>query len=153
MVIRPVEANDRDTFLRLCNEFYSSGATKREYDRVLAIKTFDYILSKHENLWGYIIAEDESGLPIGYTLVTSYWCNEDGGNVLIIDEVYVDRAHRNQGYGRKMIDWVVNEFKDKVVSVTLEVMYDNLAAKRLYSQLGFSPDGFEVMTYNMKGIE
>ena len=86
MHVRYFSENDEDTFLRLCGEFYNSHATLRPYDAQIAEKTFRRVIDHHENLWGYLIFEEEGGPAAGYGLLTTYWCNEEGGNVLLLDE-------------------------------------------------------------------
>ncbi|MEG1613833.1 MAG: GNAT family N-acetyltransferase [Clostridia bacterium] len=146
MEVRPIEAADKETFLAQCKSFYSVGATSRGYDQKLAEKTFDYLMCRHENLWGYMMDDRDSGLPVGYALITSYWCNEEGGNVIILDELYIDSVNRHKGYGKLFLEWIENEFKDRIVSITLEVLADNLIAKDLYHKLGYLEDGFVTMT-------
>lgn len=149
MKVRPITEADSDVFLRLCEEFYNSCATIRAYDEEITKKTFNYLMSKHENLWGYLLTEGEDDAPVGYALLTSYWCNEDGGNVIIVDEIYVNAANQHKGMGHQFLEWAENEFKDKAVSITLEVLTTNATAIALYSKLGYTPDGFEVMTKKM----
>lgn len=146
MTVRSLEKSDRSTFMRLCEDFYDSGATSRGYIKEIAAKTFDYLMCKHENLWGYIMEDKDSSEAVGYTLITSYWCNEDGGNVIILDELYINSELRHKGYGRQFMDWIEAEFKDRAVSITLEVLTTNTAAKQLYAKLGYAEDGFQVLT-------
>ncbi|HPD02075.1 MAG TPA: GNAT family N-acetyltransferase [Eubacteriales bacterium] len=150
MEIREIEEPDRQTFLKLCESFYSSGATTRGYDAAIAEKTFKYIISKHENLWGYLLIDKDSSQAIGYALLTSYWCNEDGGNVIILDELFIDTVNRHKGYGKMLLDWAETEFKDKAVSITLEVLTTNVAAKQLYAKLGYVEDGYQVLTKRLQ---
>lgn len=146
MIVRPIEYNDKETFFRLVKEFYNSCATIRAYDEVITSKTFDYLMSKHENLWGYLMVDSDTAEPVGYALLTSYWCNEDGGNVVVLDEVYITTKNQHKGYGHQFLQWIEQEFRDKAVSITLEVLTSNNNAKQLYSKLGYSEDGFEVLT-------
>lgn len=146
MIVRPIEKGDKEVFFELNKEFYSSNATHRGFDEGLTDKTFEYIISRHENLWGYMIIDKDTKLPIGYALLTSYWCNEDGGNVIILDELYVNYASRHKGYAKKLLDYMEEEFKNKAVSITLEVVTTNIPAKNLYEKLGYTEDGFEVLT-------
>ncbi len=146
MKVRPFENDDEPTFLRLCEEFYNSGATARGYDESIALKTFRYIMSKHENLWGYFMLDAETQQIVGYSLLTSYWCNEDGGNVIILDELYICPVDRHRGYGQLFLQWIQQEFHEKAVSITLEVVTTNTIAKQLYAKMGFTEDGFEVLS-------
>ena len=85
---------------------------------------------------------------VGYALVTSYWCNEEGGNILVLDELYISPNSRHHGYGSKFLEWLEHEFKGKAVEITLEVLKTNQDARSLYKKDGLVPDGF--ITYTKK---
>lgn len=146
MLVKPFSKDDEQTFYKLCKEFYSSGSTLRGYDSEIAKKTFNRVLDHHENLFGYFIIRKDSNEVIGYALITSYWCNEEGGTVLILDELYICPEDRHKGYASSFMDWLQLEYKDKAVSVTLEVLTSNQTAQLLYKKEGFVPDGFMTMT-------
>lgn len=148
MLIRFFEPTDKDQFLKLCEEFYSSNSTLKPFCPEIASITFDRVLEKHENLWGYIFTDSISNNPIGYALITSYWCNEEGGNVLVLDELYISPSSRHHGYGSLFIEWLEKEFKGKAKSITLEVLTTNQDAKSLYKKEGLKPDGFTTYTKN-----
>lgn len=146
MVIRDFEKEDEEVFLQLCSQFYEANATLRPFSETTARKTFKRIIERHENLWGFLIFEEgNKETPIGYSLITSYWCNEEGGNELIMDELFISPEHRRNGYACKFMDWLMDHFKDKAVAITLEVLTTNQTAKSFYDKEGFTPDGF--MTY------
>ncbi len=149
MTIREFRPEDRDTFIRLCDEFYSSSATLKPFCIDVAEKTFDHVMENHENLWGYLFTDAETGMPIGYALVTSYWCNEEGGNVLVLDELYICPHSRHHGYGKVFLDWLERHFAGKAVSLTLEVLTTNQSAQSLYRKDGLVPDGFVTDTKSL----
>lgn len=144
MEVKDFSSGDLDTFSRLCEMFYSSGATKRPFCREIAEKTFKRILDKHENLWGKLFI-DSDGRAVGYALITSYWCNEDGGTVIILDEIFVDPAERNKGYGSVFMKWAEAYYKNDAVAISLYVVKDNDSAHRLYAKNGYVYGGFEQM--------
>ncbi len=146
MQIKEFEKQDKDVFLRLCNEFYSSHATQKPYDGSVAARTFDRVLERHENLWGYLFTDKETSQPIGYALVSSYWCNEEGGNILVLDELYICPTSRHHGYGGTFLKWLENEFRDRAAEITLEVLNTNQSAQSLYKKDGLRPDGFVTFT-------
>ena len=125
MHVRYFSENDEDTFLRLCGEFYNSHATLRPYDAQIAEKTFRRVIDHHENLWGYLIFEEE------------------GGNVLLLDELYISPEFRHRGYAKRFMDWIEEKFKKRAVSMTLEVLTGNQRAISLYKEEGFDPDSDE----------
>ena len=146
MLVKCLQESDRSLFMKLCKDFYSSGATTRDYQSEIASKTFDYLMCKHENLWGFILEDNESKGAVGYALITSYWCNEDGGNVIILDELYIDPQLRHKGYGKLFMEWIESEFKSIAVSITLEVVTTNEPAKHFYLNQGYAEDGFQILT-------
>lgn len=141
-----MEEGDGESFYKLCEEFYSSGATKRNYDRKSAEQTFKQVITKHENLWGYLIIDSETEKNAGYGLITSYWCNEESGNVIILDELFISPEFRHRRFGKSFMIWLEENFRGKAVALTLEVLSTNVIAKELYIKEGFSEDGFVTMT-------
>lgn len=146
MIIKEMEEGDADSFYKLCEQFYSSGATKRSYDRNSAVQTFKQVITKHENLWGYFIIDSETEKNAGYALITSYWCNEESGNVIILDELFISPEFRHRRFGKSFMIWLEENFRGKAVALTLEVLSTNVIAKELYVKEGFSEDGFVTMT-------
>ena len=130
----------------MCNEFYSSHATKKPFNEITARATFDRVIEKHENLWGYLFTDSQSGESIGYALVSAYWCNEEGGNILVLDELYICPTSRHHGYGGAFLKWLEEQFKDKAAEITLEVLTTNQDAKSIYQKDGLEPDGFVTYT-------
>ncbi len=150
MIIKEFTENDKDVFMKLCEDFYSSKATLKPFDPRVAYATFCRVMEKHENLWGYLFTDSESGEYIGYALVTSYWCNEEGGNVLILDELYICPTSRHHGYGEKFLKWLEERFKERAVSITLEVLTTNQDARSFYKKDGLVPDGFITYTKSIR---
>lgn len=146
MEVKQISVDDKNEFLSLCKAFYESGATKRGYDEDSALVTFKQLTSNRENLWGYFIIDKVTQEKMGYALITSYWCNEEMGNVLILDELYINPAFRHQGIATQFMEWMKTYFKDKAVSATLEVLSSNITAKQLYAKEGFEYDGFEILS-------
>ena len=150
MLVKPFDLSGEDLFIKLCKDFYNSGSTLRPFNEELARKTFERVLDHHENLWGYFIIRRDSEAVIGYSLITSYWCNEEGGTVLILDELYIDPDDRHQGYASEFMEWLQKEYKGQAVSITLEVLTSNQRAQNLYKKEGFEFDGFATMTKEIK---
>ena len=90
-------------------------------------------------LRGRAVVLEESEV-IGYAILAACWSNELGGEVLILDELYVMPAHRSRGHARALIEalergegpWPV-----RPVALELEVTPDNARARALYERLGF----------------
>jgi GNAT superfamily N-acetyltransferase len=140
MTVREFLPEDKDAFIELCQQFYDAQATLHEYDPVGTEATFARVMDHHENLWGYLFA-DENSAPVGYALITSYWSNEEGGNVVVLDEIYINPVDRAKGYAQTFLKWLEQTFSDSV-AITLEVLANNKRACAVYEKLGFTPDGY-----------
>ncbi len=78
----------------------------------------------------------------GFAFLISFWSNELGGEVIVIDELYVRPRYRNQGYGRELLTQLASPstlWSRPVVALELEVTPQNTRAAALYSKLGFKP--------------
>lgn len=137
---------DRQAFKAFCYDFYQSNATIRDYDEDMTNLTFNRIIENHENLSGFFILTKEGGEYVGYALVTSYWCNEEGGEVIVLDELYTSPNFRHQGFASGFMEWMEQYYKDIAVSITLEVLTSNISACHLYNKEGYLPDGFTTYT-------
>ena len=73
----------------------------------------------------------EGGTPVGYL---DLGLGEGGGNVA---DLYVDKAHRRQSWGRKLLGKAIERNGKK--PMTLQVDVDNEPAIRLYEHMGFQP--------------
>jgi len=67
--------------------------------------------------------------------LTSFWSNEYGGLVLIIDELYIIPEYRNKGISTHFIHEISQE--EGYAQVNLEVLPKNISALRLYKRVGF----------------
>ena len=149
MLIRDFENRDREIFLTLCRDFYAADATLKPYSAENATATFNRVLEHHENLWGYLLTDRQNGEAAGYALVSAYWCNEEGGNILVLDELYLSPASRHHGYAGHFLEWLEKAFSGRARALTLEVLNTNQSAQSLYRHEGLSPDGFVTYTKNL----
>lgn len=141
MIVREFTKEDKEAFFTLCRDFYMSGSTLYEYEHSVAEKTFLRVMDHHENLWGYMFVDKDTNLPIGYALVTSFWSNEEGGDLIYLDEIYLNPIDRSKGYASAFMEWLETHFPD-AAALTLEVHADNAKAIRFYERAGFKPDGY-----------
>ena len=83
-----------------------------------------------------LIAEDETGAPCAYMLVSLTWSNEAGGLCVWLEELMVNESMRGKGIGSKMIA-AVHEKYNAAARYRLEVTAENPRAAALYRLLGF----------------
>ena len=91
---------------------------------------------------GVVVVMEREGAPAGYALVASFWSNELGGEIAVVDELWVERAHRGHG----VATWFVRALAagevpwfNGAVALELEVTPTNARARALYERLGFQP--------------
>jgi GNAT superfamily N-acetyltransferase len=100
-----------------------------------------------EPLRGVALGFEDTGLEgqrglAGYALLCSFWSNELGGIVCIIDELFVAPGARGRGAATELVQGLYERrlpwFRD-AVAVELEVTPSNTRARQLYERLGFRP--------------
>jgi GNAT superfamily N-acetyltransferase len=90
---------------------------------------------------GRAVVAEVAGQIAGYALLVEFWSNEFGGEVCIVDEVYVRPEYRNHGVGRALFDQLhagTALWPGPAVAVGLEVTTGNVRARAWYQRIGFS---------------
>ena len=103
---------------------------------------------------GRAVVLDVGGQAVGYALLIAFWSNELGGEVCDVDELFVDREHRNRGHGRSFFAAIeLGElWPARAVALALGTTPGNADARRLYERLGFAPVGVS-MIRRCEGVE
>jgi ribosomal protein S18 acetylase RimI-like enzyme len=92
---------------------------------------------------GVALVLDSGGQCLGHAFLIAYWSNEYGGEVCVIDELFVAREWRGRGFGSELIESLArgSELAPRPpVALSLEVAQHNRRARALYQRLGFSGD-------------
>lgn len=90
---------------------------------------------------GLALAYDRGVGVEGYALLCSFWSNELGGEVCIVDELYVAPGARGRGAATGLLEGLVRgqwPWFQAAVAVELEVTPGNAKARALYERLGFA---------------
>lgn len=91
-----------------------------------------------------VVLGEHGAAPQGYALLCSFWSNELGGEVCVLDELYVGAPARGHGAATELVRGIVTRtspwpaFRD-CVAVELEVTPNNARARALYERVGFLP--------------
>jgi GNAT superfamily N-acetyltransferase len=121
-------------------ELYREDPAPTEVTRPQASRTLERLAA--EPLRGIaLVAESESGLA-GYALLCSFWSNELGGEVCIVDELFVSPPQRGRGVATALVRGLCARqlpWFNTAVAVELEVTPNNHRARALYERLGFRP--------------
>lgn len=104
---------------------------------------FDFLLSALENEENEIFVYEDNGVIKGYALVTKSIREmpiKITKKVCLIDQLSVDKNHRHEGIGTKLIEHIKAYVKDNdfdVLEIGVRAQNDN--AYRLYEKMGFEP--------------
>ncbi len=93
-------------------------------------------LAAHPEKGAILVFEKERAL-VGYAILIYFWSNEHGGNILNIDEIYVEDKFRGQGVATDFMHYLMQEKLHNAVVLQLEITPGNTRARELYARLGF----------------
>jgi GNAT superfamily N-acetyltransferase len=130
--------------LRMMRELYEIDAHDLRVDAAAFPSTIDYLLDNPES--GQIVLLTDGRVLHGYALLVSYWSNEWGGIVLLLDELFVDKEFRGRGIAKSFFKYLEHERPFGAVVVALEVSSHNTRARALYESMGFTDRHLQMMT-------
>ncbi|MDR0616949.1 MAG: GNAT family N-acetyltransferase [Synergistaceae bacterium] len=149
MTIRDFVSGDRDEYMRMSDEFYSSEAVLHPITRDNLVSTFEQCLLGNPLLRGLMLEKD--GAAAGYALLSFTWSNEAGGLCVLLEEAYIVPRFRGEGLGSALIRHVEKEYDGKARRFRLEVTQRNERAIRLYERMGFGRLDYAQMTKDIPG--
>lgn len=68
----------------------------------------------------------------------------------VLNDFYVDKNYRKQGYGTKLMEYVKSYFEDSAKGFILVTDKDNATAKSLYDKNGWETGEYDLYTYFYK---
>lgn len=140
-MIRPLTQADKQLFIDMSCEFYSSSAVEHTIPENHHLLAFDHMMADNRYARCYISEQD--GKPTGYMLISLTYSHEAGGMVVWLEELYIRPKYQSRGIGGEFIDYIMSNFKD-AKRFRLEITHGNPAA-HLYERKGFVPLPYEQM--------
>ncbi|RYE94187.1 MAG: GNAT family N-acetyltransferase [Myxococcales bacterium] len=136
---RPATPDDDEAIETLCLALYTEdpGPEPMTVERVQRTLT----ALREWPARGCAAALELDGRVQGYALLVAFWSNEYGGEVCIVDELYVSAAARGGGHGSRLLSELAagrGPWPGQPAAVQLEVRPDNARARALYERLGFT---------------
>ncbi len=136
MTIRDFRTDDRDVVLSMVTAFYTSPGVSHPIPVEHFATVFDEMCNGGSaRLRGLLI--EANGAAAGFCSLSFSYSTEAGGQVVLIEEVFLSPAYRGQGLGGALFRWLKEEYRDTAARLRLEVMPDNTGAIALYRRLGF----------------
>jgi diamine N-acetyltransferase len=136
VVFKEVKTEDIAWVVPMVKEFYA--LEKIDFDASRVKTALAQFISNPAFGRSWLVYADE-GLA-GYVIFTFGFCLEFGGRDAFIDEIYLKPEYRNQGIGKKAIDFLVEFGKTEGLKmILLEVDHDNFGAQEIYRKKGFVP--------------
>lgn len=132
-MIRKITRNDRDLYLKLANEFYSSDAVLHTVPKEHLLRTFDEMMLRDTYAEGYIL--EVNGQTAGYAIISKTFSQEAGGLTVWLEELYILKEFRSKGLGSEFLEFIQKTIP--AARYRLEVEADNLRAIDLYKRKGF----------------
>lgn len=138
VTIRPIEARDKNDWLRLWAGpegylvFYKS-SLPAEVSEI----TFGRFLDEKEPVYAIVAVDDSTGQIIGfanYVVHRNTWSIDDS---LYLNDLFVDESSRLKGTGRKLIEYVYKVSDEKKYSKCYwNTQFENHRAQLLYTKVG-----------------
>lgn len=132
---RKFTGTDKEVVARMIVDLYTEDPTLKTITEASIEKTFD-AFEKHPDRGVIMVLEVEKKI-IGYAILANFWSNEFGGNIVIIDELFVQKEYRGQGIATHFLTYLRDTKFCDSVALQLEVTPDNKRARKLYESLGF----------------
>lgn len=134
-MIRKMVPEDRETFVKLTEEFYNTDAVIDVIPIDHIDYTFNQIIDDSPYVDGYVYVHNNK--IAAYCLLSFTHSNEAGGLVMLIEELYVSPKFQGKGIGGKFLNFLEQTYQDKVTLMRLEVLKTNQTARQLYYKKGF----------------
>jgi GNAT superfamily N-acetyltransferase len=151
---RHATVDDADELARLLHDFNTEFATPSPGPAVLAERLRTLLADPDTT---FALLADDDPVAVGLALVTlrpNVWYD---GPVALLDELYVEPAHRNRNRGSAIIDLLLQTARARgFAAIEINVDEADVDAQRFYERHGFSaadPDSGERAFYFFLELE
>lgn len=142
-MIRQIQKNDKEIYLKMAEEFYSLDVVEQKVPRINIEKTFDELMKKRSYA-DCLICEKEKSI-CGYLLIAKTFSQEAGGMCWWLEELYVRPEYRKNNIANEFVDYILKNKPDTVKRLRLEVEGNKSKLQSWYKSRGFSFLGYDQM--------
>ncbi|MBU2103866.1 GNAT family N-acetyltransferase [Patescibacteria group bacterium] len=132
---KEMHPSEQETVRGMIHRFYATDPNMGFITDEKINRTFKEF-SKSPEKGSIIVIKDEKQI-VGYSILVNFWSNETGGNIVDIDELFVEENERGKGVGSNFIRYVIESRVNECVAVELGVIAGNDRAQKLYERMGF----------------
>ncbi|MBR5914366.1 MAG: GNAT family N-acetyltransferase [Selenomonadaceae bacterium] len=140
--IRKMIAADKNIVIDMMRGFYKAFTITSGSEEIF-VADVDACLKNSPYLDGYVFVVDEK--IIGYGMIAKSFATEFGGECIWIEDIFIDESFRGQGIGSKFIQYVKENYPQKILR--LETEHDNVNAAMTYRKRGFKELPYLEMVY------
>ena len=133
ITFRRIAAGDREEFLAMSREFYTSEAVLHPIPDDHHARAFDELMRSDAYLVCYVM--ELAGQAVGYALLTKTYSREAGGLNVWVDELYLRPGYRGLGAGSAFFAFL--EQAHPAARYRLETEPENERAQSLYRRMGY----------------
>ena len=133
MEIRKITRADKKIVVDMMRDFYNSPALITNGSEKIFDNNVESCIKNSPYIEGYVF-EIENKI-IGYGIIAKSFSTEFGGECIWIEDIYLEKDYRGQGFGTKFINYVKENYPGKILR--LEAEHDNQRALTTYKKFGF----------------
>ncbi len=133
-MIRKLAIDDKQIYIEMVQEFYSTDAVMHPISKKNITQTFETLMTGSPYCSCYVCVRD--GAVCGYVLIAKTYSQEGGGFTVWVEELYCLAQHRNKGVGSELLNFVDTHY-DGAKRFRIEVEPENETAVKLYKKFGY----------------
>ncbi len=134
-IYKEMQPGEQEIVRGMIHSFYATDPDMGAITDEKINRTFSEFSKHPEKGFVYVIKDDQQ--IVGYSILVNFWSNEAGGNIIDIDELFVEESERGKGVGTNFIKHIIESRLNECVAVELGVIAGNDRAQRLYERIGF----------------
>jgi GNAT superfamily N-acetyltransferase len=136
---RPARPEDGEEIVSMCLALYREDPGFAQVE-VGQVRQTLAVFERQPDRGRAVVAEVGDRVA-GYAFVVPLWSNEQGGEICVVDELYVRPERRGEGLGSALFGAIDAGRFGAFAATALGVTLGNARARRLYERLGFRAVG------------
>ena len=145
--IKDLVQDDIQQCQTMMQAFYQTDAVNCDIPKYIITNTLNYALTSNPYIRILICLYD--GHYAGYCQLSFTYSSEVGGQVVLIEEIYIKDEFQNRGICKALFTEIRKQYDHNTKRYRLEVTQNNIKAISLYQKLGFKELTYQQMIINL----